>query len=128
MNSLFEFLLFGLVLGIPGAILRLILHWLERRRMRSSPLFRAWSDLQTELVNMLHHPHPESRELDLLLEKLETFAVSGVSMISDTDTNRLIELLREKADDMSQSQSERTRAEWLLIAIPRAKRERQSET
>lgn len=125
--NIWEILALGITLGIPSALLQLYLYKRERRLVRQSPLWSAWSELQRELADTLHHPHPESREMDKLLEKLETFTVSGISLISPVDRSRLIELLREKVDDPKQEKSEKLRAEFLLLAMPRAERERKSK-
>jgi len=119
-----EFMILGVTLGIPSALIQLYLYKRERRLIKNSPLWSAWSDLQKELATTLHHPHPEAKELDHLLERLETFTVAGISTISPTDRRRLIQLLREKIDDPKQSKPEKLRAEFLLFAMPRAEQER----
>jgi hypothetical protein len=116
-----QFVLMAIAVGIPGAILQLYLYWRERKRQTKSSLWQAWSALQAELAETLHHPHPESAEMDKLLEKLAKFTVTGISQISNTDRARLTELLREKVDDPTQKKEERIRAEFLLFAMPRAK-------
>jgi hypothetical protein len=112
-------MLLAFLAGVPAALLQLYFH----RRERKSPMWSAWSGLQKELVNLLHHPHPEAREMDALLEKLQTFTAAGLSEISDTDRARLTSLLRERMDDTAQTQSERLRAEFLLFAMPRVLKE-----
>lgn len=120
-----EFLVFGLAIGVPGALLQYYLIKRERRRITNSPLWSAWSALQSELARTLHQPHPEARELDGLLEKLETFTVAGMSTISSHDRTRLTVLLREKVDDPKQTKPEKMRAEFMLLAMPRAEEERE---
>jgi hypothetical protein len=73
-----------------------------------SPL---WSALQKEIADTLHHPHPESRELDKLLEDLEHLRLTPEKTI------RLKILLREKADDTNEDADERRRAELLLFVM-----------
>jgi hypothetical protein len=99
----------------------------EKKMIRDSPLFSAWSGLQTELVKTLHHPHPESQPMDRMLEKLETFTVSGLSEISDIDRRTLTGMLRKVADDPSKSEVERHRAQFLLFAMPQAQREQEAK-
>ena len=117
-----QFVLLATVAGLPGAFVQAYMYFLERRRQRKSLLWQAWAALQTELSQTLHHPHPEAREMDSLLEKLETFTLAGVSAISHADRVRLTKLLREKVDDPNQEKEERIRAEFLLFAMPRARR------
>lgn len=124
----FQFFIVAIAVGLPGAALQLLLHNLEKRRQKKSSLWMAWAALQTELAETLHHPHPESQEMDKLLEKLETFTLSGVSSINENDRNRLTVLLREKIDDPKQKKEERLRAEFLLMAMPRAKKKPDSST
>ena len=82
----------------------------SRKRMSVAPF---WEILQTQMADALHHPHPESRELDRLLEKLENKPTD----IKDYERLRLEELLREKAQDTTQAKDERNRAEFLLFAM-----------
>ncbi len=110
--------------GLPAAALQFYFHHRDYKLM-NSPIWSAWSKLQKELADTLHHPHPESAEMDKLLEKLETFAVTGISEISDQDRARLTKLLRERVDDENQTQAERIRAEFLLFAMPRARKEQE---
>jgi len=122
-----EFIALGVGIGLPGIIVQIYLYQRERKKMKVSPIYLAWSMLQSELANTLHKPHPESRELDGLLEKLETFAASGVSTISQEDRTKLTILLREKVDDRDQPEIDRRRAEFLLLAMPRAEIERREK-
>jgi len=120
--NLAGFILLAIVAGLPGAAVQIFLYQRERRRQKQSMLWQAWAALQVELAETLHHPHPESQELDRLLEKLATFTVTGLSTISDRDRIRLTSLLREKVDDQNQTKEERIRAEFLLFAMPRARK------
>jgi hypothetical protein len=121
--KILEYLVFGIALGVPSAAIQWYLYKRERRLIKKSPLWSAWSDLQRELASTLHKPHPESQELDRLLEKLETFTAAGVSTISDEDRHKLTLLLIRKKDDHKQPKADRLRAEFLLIAMPRAQQE-----
>lgn len=121
MNTI-QFIILALLVGLPGALLQLVLYKRERNRQKKSSLWMAWAALQSELAETLHHPHPESREMDKLLEKLATFTVTGLSEISEEDRARLTVLLREKVDDPNQRKEERIRAEFLLFAMPRARK------
>ncbi len=78
-----------------------------------------WKVFQSGVADSLHHPHPESEELDSLLEKLENLT------IDQWGTDRLKVLLREKAQDARQTPEERNRAEFLLFALPMVVRERE---
>ncbi len=78
-----------------------------------------WKVFQSGVADSLHHPHPESEELDNLLEKLENLT------IDQWGTDRLKMLLRHKAQDTKQSPEERNRAEFLLFALPMVVRERE---
>jgi hypothetical protein len=89
----------------------------RRLRMLESQYSPFWRVFQTEVADTLHHPHPESRELDGLLEKLEALTMT------DSERDRLVQLLREIADDPNSE--ERSRAEFLLFAMPRVVRERE---
>jgi len=77
-----------------------------------------WQSFQTIMAKALHHPHPESQELDHLLERLESLD------IDDNGTERLELLLREKIADEKQSIEERNQAELLLIVMPMVVKER----
>ena len=121
---LVEYLALGLAMGLPSALLQIYLYRRERVRRRS--LWSSWSELQTELARVLHKPHLESEPLDKLLEKLETFTAAGISLISSDDRNKLTIMLRQKMDDPNQPKSERQRAEFLLMAMPRAEHERKA--
>jgi fumarate reductase subunit D len=71
-----------------------------------------WATLQTKLADALHHPHPESKEKDALLEKLEALTISPEERI------RLNALLINTSSDTSVSTEERTRAKMLLLVMP----------
>src|SRR6185436_16994777 len=109
MNFL-EFLILGLAIGVPSALLQLYLY--KRLKKQKSQLWSTWSELQSELAKVLHKPHPESEPLDKLLEKLETFTVAGISTISEDDRNKLTVMLRQKMDDTSTPKIDRQRAEF----------------
>jgi hypothetical protein len=83
--------LIALLVSVPGVLTQLWIYRREKERHRASPLFSAWSELQTELVKTLHHPHP--------------------------DRTMLTGMLRKIADDNTQSDSERLRAQFLLLAM-----------
>jgi hypothetical protein len=125
--KIIDWLALGAGIGLPGIIVQIFIYHRERKKLHVSPLYLAWSMLQSELANTLHRPHPESKELDGLLEKLETFAASGVSTISEDDRMKLTELLRQKVDDRNQPEIDRRRAEFLLLAMPRAQDERRPD-
>ena len=72
-----------------------------------------WSSLQRDVSQALHHPHPESKEMDDLLEKLELLTISKV------EREKLIGLLRAIVNDESQTKEERNHAELLLFIMPR---------
>jgi len=115
---LLEYLVLGLAIGVPGAVLQIILY--RRDKKRKSQLWSTWSELQSELARVLHKPHLEAEPLDKLLEKLETFTVAGISTISEEDRLKLTVMLRQKVDDNTVPKIDRQRAEFLLLAMPRA--------
>jgi hypothetical protein len=117
-----EILGLGLAIGLPSMTLQYYLYYHERKR--KSQLWSTWAELQSELARVLHRPHPESQPLDRLLEKLETFTAAGISTISKDDGQKLTVMLRQLQDDTSQPKIDRQRAEFMLLAIPRAQRER----
>ncbi len=79
-----------------------------------------WKVFQSGVADSLHHPHPESEELDRLLEQLENLT------IDQWGTARLKVMLREKASDTKETPEERNRAEFLLFALPMVVREREA--
>jgi len=87
------------------------------RMERQVPPF--WSVFQKKVVASLHHPHPESAELDTYLEELESLT------ISDSRRSELVALLEAKRDNPNESSDERERAEILLFAMPRVVKERE---
>ena len=113
-----EFLVLGLAIGLPGAALQIILY--RRDKKRKSQLWSTWSELQSELARVLHKPHLDAEPLDKLLEKLETFTVAGISTITEDDRLKLTTMLRQKVDDNTVPKIDRQRAEFLLLAMPRA--------
>ena len=115
---LLEYLVLGLAIGAPGAVLQIILY--RRDKKRKSQLWSTWSELQSELARVLHKPHLEAEPLDNLLEKLETFTVAGISTITEDDRLKLTTMLRQKVDDNTVPKIDRQRAEFLLLAMPRA--------
>ena len=118
----FEFLVLGLAIGMPGAALQIYLY--RRDRKKKSQLWSTWSELQTELARVLHKPHAEAAPMDKLLEALETFTTAGISTISKDDRVKLTVMLRQKMDDPATPTVDKTRAEFLLMAMPRAQKER----
>jgi hypothetical protein len=117
------FTAFAVLMAIPSVITHILIYRRQRQMLATSPFFTSWARLQSELADTLHHPHPESQETDLLLEKLEKVTTFGVSTISVEDRSRLTALLRERMDDPAQTESERTRAELLLFAMRRVQQE-----
>ena len=91
-----------------------VMHQNRKSRMQGD----FWQILQDRMVNLIHHPHPESQELDKLLEKLESdpHNKSGRGL-SGKDRDRLVTLLEEKAKDPAMSKAERNDAEFLMIAM-----------
>jgi len=100
---------------IAQFIILIVLIVAMRRQKRYKPF---WQILQTEMASLLHHPHPESRELDVLLEELEA------ANLTTERRDRLIWLLNEKASDKNQGKDERNRAEFLLFAMREVVREK----
>jgi hypothetical protein len=107
----------ALVVLAQGALIgwfSVVMHRNRAGRLRGD----FWKILQTRMVNLIHHPHIESRELDVLLEKLESDPNNKTGGgLTPADRNRLEELLKEKANDPSESKDERNSAEFLLIAM-----------
>jgi len=82
----------------------------SRKRMSVAPF---WEILQTRMSAKLHHPHPESRELDGLLEKLENKPTD----LEPYERLRLEALLGEISANDEETKDERNSAEFLLIAM-----------
>jgi hypothetical protein len=125
--NIITIIVFAICVGLPGAAIQ---YWMGRRqlkRLQSAPLLSAWTELQRELAETLHHPHPEAQEMDKLLVKLQGLTSAGLSEISDPDRSRLRELLRERVDDPKQSKDERLRSEFLLFAMPRAQKQQEED-
>ena len=120
--NLLEIIALGLAIGLPSVALQMYLY--QRDRKRKSQLWSTWAELQSELAKVLHKPHPENQPLDRLLEKLETFTAAGISTITSDDRNKLTIMLRQKMDDPATPKIDRSRAEFLLMAMPRAEQER----
>ena len=120
--NLLQIIALGLAIGLPSMGLQMYLY--GRDRKRKSQLWSTWAELQSELARVLHKPHPESQPLDKLLEKLETFTAAGISTISPDDRDKLTIMLRQKMDDPETPKIDRSRAEFLLLAMPRAAEER----
>lgn len=78
-----------------------------------------WKAFQSGVADSLHHPHPESREMDKLLEQLENLTIDAKG------TKRLKTLLREKSKDPNEPPDERNRAQFLLFAMPMVVKERE---
>ena len=72
-----------------------------------------WAKVQKQLSEDLHHPHAKDKEVDLLLEKLET----APPTISIEETSRLKELLEHRATDMSSEITESERASARIMAV-----------
>lgn len=85
-----------------------------KKHLVSMPPF--WKTFQTKVVSKLHHPHPESKELDNLMEKLESLTLSV------EEKCRLKVMLQKITEDPKSD--ERDLAQLLLIAMPRVSRER----
>ena len=120
--KLLEIIILGLEIGLPSMALQIYLS--RRDKKRKSQLWSTWAELQSELAKVLHKPHPEDQPLDKLLEKLETFTAAGISTITPDDRNKLTIMLRQKMDDPETPKIDRSRAEFLLLAMPRAAEER----
>lgn len=71
-----------------------------------------WATLQTKLADALHHPHPESKERDALLEKLEKLT------ITQDERARLRTLLAEIIENPAETVEEKAKAQLLLLAMP----------
>jgi hypothetical protein len=117
------FAAFAVLMAIPSVVTHILIYRRQRQMLETSPFFTSWVRLQSELADTLHHPHPEAREMDSLLEELEKVTTLGVSAITTEDRTRLTTLLRERMDDPGQTESERTRAELLLFAMRRVQQE-----
>jgi hypothetical protein len=104
----------GLCLITMGMVWRLM-------RQRSAALTPFWATVQTKLVKVLHHPHPESEPLDYLLEQMEKL---GGDM-SPANRAELERLLSVKRDDPNESEGERERAKTLLTVMPLVVKERE---
>jgi hypothetical protein len=84
-------------------------------KTQMSPL---WATIQAKLADALHHPHPESRELDGYLEKLEKL------ILKPDELPRLRQLLQEIIESPKPDIDEKAKAQMLLLAIPLATGER----
>ena len=96
---------------ILQTVILIVMAWMliaSRKRMSVAPF---WEVLQTQMADSLHHPHPESRELDKLLEELEALTLTPGRRL------KLESLLRQKAADTKEGKDERNRAEFLLFAM-----------
>jgi hypothetical protein len=105
-----------IMLGQVGVCIWMAL-LLRQQRKLINPF---WKVFQDALTKSLHHPHPESHEMDKLLEQLENLT------IDQWGTERLRVLLHEKTLDESQSEEERGRAKFLLFAMPLVVKEREA--
>jgi hypothetical protein len=93
-----------------GALVTTMRH--NRKLRMAQPKYGPfWQVLETAMGDLLHHPHPESRELDKLLEELANVTLTKARR------DRLEFLLSEKAKDPTESKDERNRAEFLLFAM-----------
>jgi hypothetical protein len=113
--------LLGLLTTVFMALLAVAWKIQARLSILETQVSPLWSALQKEVADTLHHPHPESAELDGLLEDLEALRLDAVK------TARLNTLLREKVDDKTQSEDERKRAELLLFIMSRVIKEREEK-
>lgn len=90
----------------------------ERREMErrlttlETQMTPFWATLQTKLADALHHPHPESKESDRLLERLEKLT------ITPEERARLRVLLAEVIANPNVSVEEKAKAQLLLVAMP----------
>jgi hypothetical protein len=107
----------GALIPISLAILGLLWKIQGRISILETQVTPLWSTLQAQIAADLHHPHPESRRMDFLLEKLERLT------LTHEETMELKKLAREIADDPKQSLEEREKAETLLYVMPRVIRE-----
>jgi hypothetical protein len=109
----------SIMLTIPSVAAQIYIAHRQRKRDQASPFWRTWQSIQKELSDTLHHPHKKSEEMDDLLEKLEALTITAA------ERDRLKVLLRKIVDEPKESELERTRAEFLLFAMPRVVKERE---
>ena len=91
----------------------LIMFWRGKHQLELSPF---WKTFQTGVVKQLHHPHPESKEMDELLEKLEALTITR------EERKKLITMLRNIIKNPHSN--EHGLANFLLLAMPEVARER----
>ena len=89
----------------------------QQRAINKRPF---WQAFQSAISKSLHHPHPESREMDKLLEQLEALTIDQWGIA------RLETLLKEKSADINQPDEDRQGAEFLLFTMPLVVKERES--
>ncbi len=111
--------LLGALIPLSGGILALLWKIQGRLTILETQVTPLWSSLQKEVADALHHPHPESQEMDKLLEKLEALVITA------EERSQLEKLLHRISRDTLQSEGERRRAELLLFLMPRVVRESQ---
>ena len=92
----------GLVVASFGALITAVVSLLKRIRAMelqlntvSTQMSPLWAQVQARIAAELHHPHPRYKEMDKLLERLET----KPSTITNGERVRLKELLSLRAVD-----------------------------
>jgi hypothetical protein len=73
-----------------------------------SPL---WAQVQARIASELHHPHERYKEMDTLLEKLE----SKPSVLTVPERNRLKELLSQRTQDFHEDITPQQRSSAALM-------------
>ena len=96
-------------LGILGTL------WRIQGRMTAveTQVTPLWSALQKELSDTVHRPHKADAEADALIDDLVALRMTPKK------TARLKELLRARADNPNEPQTERDRAEMFLFIMSR---------
>src|ERR1700719_3058349 len=92
----------GLVVASFGALITAVVSLLKSIRAMelqlntvSTQMSPLWAQVQARIAAELHHPHPRYKEMDKLLERLET----KPSTITNGERVRLKELLSLRAVD-----------------------------
>jgi len=107
----------AVVLCQIGVCLWMVYLLRQQRAINNRPF---WQAFQSAISKSLHHPHPESREMDKLLEQLEALTIDQWGIA------RLETLLKEKSVDINQPDEDRQGAEFLLFTMPLVVKERES--
>jgi hypothetical protein len=102
----------GLLVPIGVAIIVQLWRMEGRIAKVETQITPFWASLQTKIADALHHPHPESKELDGYLEKLENLE------LNDTGHKRLKILLQNIVTDPNVDAEEKAKAKILLAAVP----------